>query len=89
MASVSILKSIYGRNNMSYTKYFPKKTEEEEIFCTSFCEASITKPDKQIKRKHRPMSIITTAETFLSKTLANQIQQYIRINYHDQVLMIP
>ena len=61
----------------------------------SFCEAGITlipKPDKDQteKENHRPVSLMNLNVNILNKTLAYQIQYYIRrIIHHDQVRFIP
>jgi hypothetical protein len=69
--------------------------EREETPPNSFYEVSITRipqPDKDISKKenYRPISLMNIDVKYLSKIMANQIQQHIRkIIHHDHVGFIP
>jgi hypothetical protein len=71
------------------------ETEREGTRPTSFYEASITlipkqDKDKSVKENYKPISSMNIDTKVLNKTMANQMQQYIRkIIDHDQVSFIP
>ena len=68
-----------------------QKIEEEGALPNSFYKATITeieKPDKDNTEKEncRPVSLVNIDVKFLSKSLANRIQQHIKnLIHHDQV----
>jgi len=73
----------YGPENLS---------ENSKCFYNKARITLLTKPDKDTTRKenYRPISLTNTAAKILTKTLANQIQQYTkRLIYHDPVGFIP
>ena len=72
-----------------------EKTAGEGTLSNSFYEATITlipKPDNDNTEKEncRPISLVNIDAKFLSKSLANRIQQHIKnLIHHDQVGFIP
>ena len=72
-----------------------EKTAGEGTLSNSFYEATITlipKPDNDNTEKEncRPISLVDIDAKFLSKSLANRIQQHIKnLIHHDQVGFIP
>ena len=76
----------YIKANMYPSQTIPK---EEGTLSNSSSEAAITlipKPDKDITKNYRPISLSDIDAKILNKILANLIQQYIkRIIHHGQV----